>query len=77
MNSLADDILMIVKVFAAAVAGFFILAGCFGISHWNSVLFAILILINIFLSTLIVITIMILVIMLGELIWLKFKQFFD
>ncbi|MEK7641217.1 MAG: hypothetical protein AAB389_04460 [Patescibacteria group bacterium] len=76
MNDFANDILTLVKVFTAAILGFFLMATWFGISHWNTVLFAILLMINITLSTLMAVMVMIMVIALGEWIWLKIKQFF-
>ena len=77
VKNLADDILTLLKVFIAAIIGFFILANCFGIAHWNMVLFAVFLLLNIIFSTLIAVMMMILVIMIGEYIWLRFKQLFD
>ncbi len=76
MNDFVKDILTLLKVFTAATLGFFLMATWFGISHWNAVLFAILLLINIALSTLMAVMVMIMVITLGEWIWLKIRQFF-
>ncbi|TSC83064.1 MAG: hypothetical protein G01um101419_336, partial [Parcubacteria group bacterium Gr01-1014_19] len=77
MTDFIKDILTLLKVFIAVTLGFFLMATWFGISHWNEVLFAILLLMNIALSTLMAVIVMIMVITLGEWIWLKIRQFFQ
>ncbi|MDO8466649.1 MAG: hypothetical protein Q7S83_00735 [bacterium] len=65
MNEIADDILMIAKVFAASIVGFLVLAGFFAAGEAEAILYGLLILANILLATLISVTAMVIMILLG------------
>lgn len=64
-GDMAKEFLMILKVFAAAIIGFLVLAGFFVPAEISSITYAILILINIALATAIATGTMILLIALG------------
>lgn len=65
MGDFSEDLLTIAKVFAAAIAGFLVLATFFGLGEFNTILNALMLLLNICLSTLIAVGVMILLITLS------------
>ena len=65
MGDLAKEILIIAKVFLAAITGFVVMGAFFGTPQIDAIIIAILILTNIFLATLIALTAMLILILLG------------
>lgn len=65
MGDLAKEVLIIAKVFAAAIAGFVVIGAFFGAPQIDAIIIAVLILTNILLATLIALITMLILILIG------------